>query len=60
MKSSLIFGFVLFLFSFHFLSAAELQFEIREIPANGLIVQNIDLDPAIRWFSLKSVGDIEL
>jgi hypothetical protein len=60
MKSSLIFGFVFFLFSFHFLSAAELQFEIREIPANGLIVQNIDLDPAIRWFSLKSVGDIEL
>jgi hypothetical protein len=52
--------FVLFLISFHFLSATELRMEIREIPVSGFVVQNINLDPAIRWFNLKSVGNIEL
>ncbi|MDR2756857.1 MAG: DUF6259 domain-containing protein [Planctomycetaceae bacterium] len=60
MKTLVIFEFVFFLFSFSFLSAAELQVEIHKIPANGLVVQKVDLDPAIRWFNLKSVGGIEL
>ncbi|MDR0338042.1 MAG: DUF6259 domain-containing protein, partial [Planctomycetaceae bacterium] len=34
--------------------------EIHKIPANGLVVQNVDLDPARRWFDLKSVVGVEL
>jgi hypothetical protein len=54
MKLSHILGFVLFLFSFSFpfLSASDLRLNVNGIPANGLVIQTVDLNPAASWLQI--------
>ncbi|MDR2438339.1 MAG: DUF6259 domain-containing protein [Planctomycetaceae bacterium] len=54
--------FLFFLSCFSVISASELQLEVSGISSSGLVVQNINLDPAIRWLKLdpQTVRGIEI